>query len=114
MQLHDRHRNTGFLLRSAMIAVFVCFVSQGVFAAYASALPHTDAYTSLFKVRGVKSSPEIKKPVKLVALPAYAITSVPRTKSSAIDPPHFHPATVRCQSTVPVRAPPAPLSQHIL
>lgn len=109
MHLLARHRNTRFLLHSVILAVFVCFVLQGVFAAYVSARPDTDSYTSLLKVRGAKSSPELKKPVKMVAVPGCAITLPPRTGYSSIARPCSTVTTVRYHSTVPARAPPVDL-----
>lgn len=109
MHLHDRHRNTRLLLQSIILAVFVCFVLQGAFAAYASARPDTDSYTSLLKDRGAKSSPELKKPVKLVAVPGCTITLDPSTGTSSITRPCSTLTTVRYHSADPARAPPVPL-----
>ena len=109
MQLHDRLRNTRLLLQSTILTVFVCFVLQGVFAAYASALRDTDVYTSILKNRGAKLSPELKKPVKLVAVPGCTITLDPRTDFFSISRLYSTFTSVRYQSTVPARAPPAPL-----
>lgn len=113
MSLRDRPRNTRLLLQSATLAVFVCFVLQGVFAACAFARPDTDAYTSLLKDHGAKSSPKLKKPVKLVAVPGCTITPAPSKGSSPISRPCPTLTTVRYHSADPARAPPAPLLQHI-
>ena len=104
------HRNTSLFLKSAILAVFVCFVLQGVFGAYVSALPDTNVHAGIFKEHaGVKSSPEIKKPIKMVAVPGYATGIDPLTGSSQIDSPYSFHTAVSHNSTVTARAPPAPL-----
>lgn len=113
MHSHDRHRNTRLLLQTITLAVFVCFVLQGVFAAYASARPDTESYTSLLKDRGAKSSPELKKPVKLVAVSGCTIILDPRIGSSSSSRPCSTLTTVRYHSADPARAPPVPILQHI-
>ncbi|OPY12349.1 MAG: hypothetical protein A4E69_02269 [Syntrophus sp. PtaB.Bin138] len=114
MRLHDMKRNKRFLLLSVILAVFVCFVMQGVFAAYASACPETDSYISLLKDHGARSSPKLKKPVKLLAVPGCTITFDPRTCSSSISRPCSTFTTVIFHSTDPARAPPAPFFRQIL
>lgn len=113
MKLHDRHQNTKLVLQSTILVVFVCFVMQGVFSAYASASPDTDAYTILLKDRSAKSSPDLKKLVKLVAVERYTITLDPHTGSSSISRPYSTLTTVLYLTADPSRAPPVPFIQQI-
>jgi len=114
MKLHDRHPNTKLVLQSTILVVFVCFVMQGVFAAYVSACPETDSYISLLKDHGARSSPKLKKPVKLLAVPGCTIILDPHACPSSISRPCPTFTTEIFHSADPARAPPAPFFRQIL
>lgn len=106
--MHSRkgRRNTSTFLKLTIFAFFVCFVAQGTFAAYASAVSYQKSDTCLFKDQGVKTAPQVSKSFEMLAHLQRAPTiNLSTTSSSLIRPPSYN-SIVRYDSKVPARAPP--------
>lgn len=107
MHARKGQRNTGTILKLAILAIFFSFTAQLTFAAYASAIPVTKADTYLYKDQGVKSAPQVNKSFKIVAHLHRATTLDLSTTSSSIVRLTSYTPIIRFHSKVPTRAPPS-------
>lgn len=107
MRRRGMHTTPGLYLKAATVIVTVLFFLQGTGVSFFSAMPETKSRTAVFKCPFAKAQCEIKKILKLVALPngstcfntAVAVSSIVSRRSCSVILPF--------PATVPARGPPA-------
>jgi len=107
MRRRGMHTTPGLYLKAATVIVTVLFFLQGTGVSFSSAMPETKSRTAVFKCPFAKAQCEIKKILKLVALPngstcfntAVAVSSIVSSRSFS--------GILHFPATVPARGPPA-------